>query len=102
MPTTLPKPFGSHADRHAHIGEGEIGLEAFRLLVNDPRLAGLPIIVETPDSETMHEVNLEPSARTARRLVCAPCNFSSPTVSFSVKPAERRAICHQVLLLISR
>lgn len=52
------KPLGSHADRHAHIGEGEIGLEAFRLLVNDPRLAGLPIIVETPDSATMHEVNV--------------------------------------------
>ncbi|MDQ2798177.1 MAG: deoxyribonuclease IV [Armatimonadota bacterium] len=52
------KPLGSHADRHAHIGEGEIGLEAFRLLVNDPRMAGLPIIVETPDSETMHEVNV--------------------------------------------
>ena len=52
------KAFGSHADRHAHIGEGEIGLEAFRLLVNDPRLAGLPIIVETPESETMHEVNV--------------------------------------------
>ena len=52
------KAFGSHADRHAHIGEGEIGLEAFRLLVNDPRLSGLPIIVETPESETMHEVNV--------------------------------------------
>lgn len=53
------RAFGSHADRHAHIGEGEIGLEAFRLLVNDPRLVGLPIIVETPDSETMHEVNVK-------------------------------------------
>ena len=53
------KAFGSHADRHAHIGEGEIGLEAFRLLVNDPRLAGLPFIVETPESETMHEVNIK-------------------------------------------
>ena len=53
------KAFGSHADRHAHIGDGEIGLEAFRLLVNDPRLAGLPIIVETPESETMHEVNVK-------------------------------------------
>ena len=52
------KAFGSHADRHAHIGEGEIGLEAFRCLVNDPRLAGLPVIVETPESETMHEVNV--------------------------------------------
>lgn len=52
------KAFGSYADRHAHIGEGEIGLEAFRLLVNDPRHAGLPVIVETPDSETMHAVNV--------------------------------------------
>ena len=53
------KAFGSHADRHAHIGEGEIGLEAFRLLVNDPRMAGLPVIVETPESETMHEANIK-------------------------------------------
>ncbi len=53
------KGLGSHADRHAHIGEGEIGLEGFRLLVNDPRLADLPVIVETPDSETMHEVNVK-------------------------------------------
>ncbi len=53
------KAFGSHADRHAHIGDGEIGLEAFRLLVNDPRLAGLPVIVETPDGETMHAVNVQ-------------------------------------------
>ncbi len=53
------KAFGSHADRHAHIGEGEIGLEAFRLLVNDPRIFGLPVIVETPESDTMHEVNIK-------------------------------------------
>jgi deoxyribonuclease-4 len=59
------KPFGSHADRHAPIGEGEIGLEAFRLLVNDTRLSGIPLIIETPDSETMHEVNL----RRLRELV---------------------------------
>lgn len=50
---------GSHLDRHAHIGEGELGLEAFRLLVNDPRLFGLPMVVETPDSETMHAVNVQ-------------------------------------------
>lgn len=50
---------GSHLDRHEHIGDGEIGLEAFRLLVNDPRLSGIPLIVETPDSETMHAVNVQ-------------------------------------------
>lgn len=53
------KPFGSHRDRHAAIGAGEIGLEAFRLLVNDARLAGIPAILETPDAETMHAVNLQ-------------------------------------------
>lgn len=39
---------GSRKDRHAHIGEGELGLEAFRNLVNDARFAGLPGIMETP------------------------------------------------------
>ncbi len=53
------KPFDSHLDRHAHIGEGEIGVTAFHCLVNDPRIAGLPVIIETPDSETMHPVNLK-------------------------------------------
>jgi deoxyribonuclease-4 len=38
---------GERKDRHAHIGEGELGLETFRLVVNDPRLAGLPGILET-------------------------------------------------------
>jgi len=53
------KGLGSHTDRHAHIGEGEIGMEAFRLLVNDERLADVPIIVETPDAETMHAINVK-------------------------------------------
>jgi deoxyribonuclease-4 len=53
------KGLGSKVDRHAHIGEGEIGEEAFRLLVNDPRFAGIPIVVETPDAETMHPVNVK-------------------------------------------
>ncbi|MDQ3657174.1 MAG: TIM barrel protein, partial [Chloroflexota bacterium] len=40
-------PLGSNKDRHDHIGAGEIGLEGFRQFVNDPRLAGLPGILET-------------------------------------------------------
>ena len=40
-------PLGSNKDRHDHIGDGEIGLEGFRQFVNDPRLAGLPGILET-------------------------------------------------------
>jgi deoxyribonuclease-4 len=52
------KPLGSRIDRHEHIGDGEIGLEAFRRLVTDPRLKAIPIIIETPDCDTMHAVNL--------------------------------------------
>ena len=46
---------GSHKDRHAHIGQGHIGLDGFRHLVNDPRLAGLPGLLETPKSDDLHE-----------------------------------------------
>ena len=42
------KDFGSFRDRHAHIGEGMIGKDAFQFLLRDPRLQGLPGILETP------------------------------------------------------
>ncbi len=42
------KDLGSRVDRHEAIGQGKIGREAFRLLVNDPRLAGIPLVLETP------------------------------------------------------
>jgi deoxyribonuclease IV len=41
--------FGSRVDRHAPIGKGTIGLDAFRSIVNDDRLNGLPMILETPE-----------------------------------------------------
>ncbi|MHB1462335.1 MAG: deoxyribonuclease IV [Armatimonadota bacterium] len=52
------KGLGSKKDRHAHIGQGELGEEPFRQLVNEPRLMRIPIILETPESETMHRENL--------------------------------------------
>jgi deoxyribonuclease IV len=52
------KGLGSKVDRHEHIGEGEIGDEAFRLLVNDPRLADVPIVLETPIENDGHERDL--------------------------------------------
>ena len=51
------KGIGSRVDRHAHIGHGALGLEPFRLLVNDPRFAELPMYLETPKG--MVEVNGE-------------------------------------------
>ena len=42
-------PLGAHKDRHEKIGEGHLRLEAFRVVVNNPRLRGLPMILETPN-----------------------------------------------------
>jgi deoxyribonuclease IV len=39
---------GSNRDRHALIGEGKIGVDAFRWLLGDPRTASIPLILETP------------------------------------------------------
>ena len=41
------KPCGSRVDRHEHIGEGCLGLEPFRRLLNDPRFTDVPILIET-------------------------------------------------------
>lgn len=41
-------PFASHKDLHANIGTGFLGLRAFHNIVNDARLEGLPLILETP------------------------------------------------------
>ena len=46
---------GSRVDRHAPIGKGKIGLEAFRLIMNDPRFEGIPLILETPERERWAE-----------------------------------------------
>ncbi len=44
-------PLGSHKDRHAKIGEGEIGLEALSAVTRHPALRNLPFILETPNDE---------------------------------------------------
>jgi deoxyribonuclease-4 len=46
------KPCGSRVDRHEHIGRGCLGLEPFRMLLNDRRFAKLPMLLETPKLET--------------------------------------------------
>jgi deoxyribonuclease-4 len=57
------RPLGSRVDRHAHIGEGHLGLEPFRLLVNDHRFRNRPMILETPKEDEgeldMDAVNLK-------------------------------------------
>jgi deoxyribonuclease IV len=66
------KPQGSRVDRHAHIGRGHLGLEPFRLLVNDVRFRNRPMILETAkesdESDDMDSVNLS----VLRGLVATP------------------------------
>jgi deoxyribonuclease-4 len=51
---------GSRLDRHCQLMEGELGLDAFRMLLNDARFADRPMILETPKGKDMEEdvVNL--------------------------------------------
>ena len=49
------KDLGCRVDRHEHIGKGFLGLDAFRLLLNDRRFWGLPMCLETPKSDDCHE-----------------------------------------------
>jgi deoxyribonuclease-4 len=49
------RELGSRVDRHDHIGRGRLGETAFRMVMNDPRLRGVPKILETEKSEDMHE-----------------------------------------------
>jgi deoxyribonuclease-4 len=44
-------PLGSHVDRHANIGEGHIGADAFRRILTHPKLRSKPFILETPVDE---------------------------------------------------
>ena len=64
------KGLGSRVDRHAAIGEGELGPEAFGLVLNDPRFDGLPGILETPKGDDGEEDRR--NLATLRALVRVP------------------------------
>ena len=55
------KELGCRVDRHEHIGQGQIGLEGFRCLLNDKRFSGVPMVLETPKDEecTEDKMNLK-------------------------------------------
>ncbi len=64
------KPLGARVDRHEHIGQGQIGLDAFRHLLNDRRFRKIPMYLETEkgisgDGEAFDAINL----RTLRGLI---------------------------------
>ncbi len=59
-------PLGSRKDRHWHIGEGYIGKEGFRYLINHPAIRNLPGIMETPRKDTVEDLK---NMRMIRSLV---------------------------------
>jgi deoxyribonuclease-4 len=61
------KGLGSRVDRHQHIGDGEIGLEAFRMLLNDARFTHIPKVLETP--KTIEHVSDRRNLRKLRALI---------------------------------
>jgi len=72
---------GSRVDRHAHIGQGRIGREGFRHIVNDPRFGNVPGCLETPKSPDLHEDRenlavlrslVKPAGRNAQALKLSP------------------------------
>ena len=52
-------PFASHKDRHECIGEGSLGIDTFRAIVNHPKLAGKPMILETPNELPGYQREIE-------------------------------------------
>jgi deoxyribonuclease-4 len=73
-------PLGSHVDRHANIGEGHIGREAFRRILRHPELRKKPFILETPVDQPGDDLrNLEMLKMLAKRR----------------KPAERSLATHE-------
>jgi deoxyribonuclease IV len=65
---------GSHLDRHAAIGQGQIGMDGFALLINDPRFESLPMILETPKEPEGADVRNLTLLRSLRQ-------HASPTIS---------------------
>ena len=70
-------PFEARVDRHWHIGQGHIGLEAFGRIINHPRVRDIPFILETPkstDAEDQRNLGVVRGLRTpARRAPHAQC-----------------------------
>lgn len=65
------RELGARVDRHEHIGQGHLGAKAFELLLRDPRLAHVPVLLETPKKDDMDPVNLKALREAAGILAAA-------------------------------
>ena len=81
------KGLGSRVDRHQHIGEGELGLEPFRFVVNDPRFARIPKLLETP--KTIETVSDQKNIGLLRSLMAPSPSPAPPSPSAPASPSPR-------------
>lgn len=88
------KALGSRVDRHANIGDGLLGEGPFARLVRDPRLAGLPAVLETPEGRYREEIALLRSLRDGQAShpdVGIPAAVAAPESATSQRDASRPA-----------
>jgi deoxyribonuclease-4 len=64
------RELGSRVDRHEHIGKGQLGLDAFAFVLNDPRFARIPKMIETP--KTVETTSDRKNLRLLRSLMSSP------------------------------
>ena len=86
------KELGGRVDRHEHIGQGQIGLEGFRCLMNDQRLAHLPMVLETP-KDNRRATNKEHTVGDGRETVSAPDQFDKMNLKVLRGLLENRGHC---------
>ncbi len=63
------KGLGSRVDRHERIGKGEIGIEAFRVLMNDPAVRHIPMILEIPGGDKAYRDDLRKLRKCIRKRI---------------------------------
>jgi deoxyribonuclease IV len=91
------QPLGSRVDRHEHIGEGFVGLDAFRRIVNDPRFQGLAMLLETPKTEgrSAKDISIDPlderNLNALRRLMTSSSATSSRRSRAGTRPQRSPA-----------
>jgi deoxyribonuclease-4 len=84
---------GSHLDRHVHIGEGEIGVEGFRLVLNDARWDGIPMLLETPKEDDLKEdlMNLQRLCTLVEERARIPVGLCPPDINEEINEAIAKA-----------
>jgi deoxyribonuclease-4 len=87
------RPCGSRVDRHEHIGQGCLGLDPFRRLVNDDRFADLPMLIETEKSRECEKAGaiIEDPLDVRNLATLRALRSSKPGTSPRSRPAMRTA-----------